>query len=323
MRTLVIAERPFHDLRSRAILEELGARLGEPVLGLVTAAERAPAGFAPVPPDPGPAWPEFGRVILAGVFRERPRLEKALRLAGAAMARGARLETRNLGVEGPAARPEPPAGLHLLDQAAPFELRDHRSALTIFAWGVSTPPVLAAYPERRGPADPALAEGLPAGPILGLALLGGPEPQKALATRGQALRALLDPFRGWPVLALPVEAADSPVAEDAVMADFLAGLLPGAARLLPALGDPAFRRRQLTPARLRGLVARCAHVVTSHDLLAALAIGAGVPVLALALAQDRRVAACLATLANQAPPGSNLVYPPPDPAPGPATSSAR
>uniref|UniRef100_UPI001F333072 hypothetical protein n=1 Tax=Falsiroseomonas oryziterrae TaxID=2911368 RepID=UPI001F333072 len=104
---------------------------------------------------------------------------------------------------------------------------------------------------------------------------------------------------------------------------FAAAWLDGAPVLLPELSDPAFRR-SLDAARLAGLVARCAHVVTNQDLVAALAIARGVPVLGLGAGPDRRIKACLATLANELPPGSALVQPTPDPdGASLASSSAR
>jgi len=130
---------------------------------------------------------------------------------------------------------------------------------------------------------------------------------------GAALRDLLAPFRGWPVVPLPAGEPGSRGDDLAGARAFAAAHLDGSPVLLPELSDPA-RRRALDVARLAGLAARCAHVVTNQDLTAALAVAAGVPVLGLALGGDRRIKSVLATLANMLPPGSALVQPPPDPA---------
>jgi hypothetical protein len=65
----------------------------------------------------------------------------------------------------------------------------------------------------------------------------------------------------------------------------------------------------MTPARLKGLVARCDLVLTNRDLLAAYAADCGVPVIGLAEGPDRRIVSCMATLANALAPGSVLLHP--------------
>jgi hypothetical protein len=248
-------------------------------------------------------------VILAGAFTARAELERALRIAARARKAGAMVETLCFAVEREAARMDAPEGIGILDTADPLDLRDHHSANTLLVWRVAAPQRIRPYPERDVTPDPALAEGLPPGRLLGLAILGGAEMQRAIAERAQALGAILAPFRGWPVLPLPVESPGAPQDDLPVTRDFAVALLPGSAVLLPELAEVGWRRRQLTPARLKGLVARCAVVIATQDLPLAYAVAAGVPAIGLALGQDRRAAACLSSLANALPAGSDLVFP--------------
>lgn len=315
MSILLLAERPLRDLRSRALLADLPRLLGATLL-VPSAAPRWPEGFAAIAPEPDPAALGIRRVLLAGAFESRAAFDAALALAARAVAAGARLDAARLTLEGGAVRPAAPPEIAVLDRAADIALRDHASAEALLVWGLAAPFRLDPYPERAIPPDPALAAALPERPILGLGLRGGALLEAALVEREAALRALFAPFAGWPVLPLPAEAPDSPAEDLAGSLAAARALLPGAPILLPELADPGCRRR-LTPAALRGLVGRCAQVVTSQDLVAAFAIAAGVPVLGIGLAPDRRIAACLATLANAAPPGSNLLYPERD------SSSAR
>lgn len=316
MRILLLAERPLRDLRSRALLAGLPEQLGARLLVRSTA-PRWPEGFEAVPPEADPAGLGLAGALLAGAFQSRRHLEEALELAARAVASGVPLAVRHLTLEGGAVRVAPPPAIAVLDGAAPLALRDHRTADALLVWRVAAPFVLDPYPERHLAADPALAAALPEGPILGLGLLGGPALEAATAERGAALRALLAPFAGWPILPLCAEAADSPAEDGAATLALARALLPESPVLLPELADPAARRRLLTPGRLKGLVARCAQVVTSHDLVGALAVGAGVTVLGIGLPGETRIGACLATLANAAPAGSNLAYPERD------SSSAR
>ena len=310
MRTLLLAERPFRNLRSRALLLDLPRRLpaaSGPIL-VATTAPQAPPGFQPVAPDADPAGLGIGRVVLAGIFGERAAWDAALAQAARAVAAGARLDVLALTVERGAARREPPAGIAVLDAAATLEARDHRTAALLLVWHAATPARIAAYPERGTAPDGSLAAQLPAGPLLGLSILGG-----ATLPPGPMpwLQPLLAGAAGWPVLPLPAEAADTPLDDLAGSHAFAAAVLPGATLLLPELANPVWRRRQVTPARLAGLVGRCALVVTNQDLVAAMAIAAGRPVIGPVLGFDRRISACLSTLANDLPPGSMLAYPPP------------
>jgi hypothetical protein len=309
MRTLLLAERPFRDLRSRALLADLPARLAaeEPLL-IPSHAPNWPPGFAAVPPDADPATLGIARVLLASSYLDRPGFDRVLATARRAVAAGARLELRRVSLDGGAVRwPTAPVDIGVLDEAAVIELRDHATADALLVWRVAPPLRLSPYPERVGPVDPALAESLPEGPLLGLSMLGGARPRAAWQAHLPALRARLAPFAGWPVLPLPAEAPDSELDDLAGSRVFVDAVLPGAPVLLPALADPHWRRRELTLARLRGLVARCRLVVTSQDLPAAMAVGLGVPVFGLTTPPELRIAACLSTLANALPAGSDLV----------------
>jgi hypothetical protein len=309
-RTLLLAQHPFRDMVSRALLEPFG-NPADPVL-LATPAPRAPPGFRPVPPDCDPAALGVTRVVLAGAFAHRAETEAALALAARAVAAGAVLEGRSLTLEAEIGQREPPSGHAVLHQARVIEVRDHHSANFLLQWRMAPLPVINPYPERAIAVDATLAARLPAGPILGLAIRGGSEMEKSWRPRLSALRALLQGAAGWPVLPLPVIGPGAPGDDWAGTLAFLEATLPGATILLPELADFAIWRRTLSPARLRGLVSRCAWVVTNRDLPAAFAVAEGVRLTGIALGSDRRIVRCMATLANALPPGSELLHPVPD-----------
>ncbi len=314
MRTLLLAEAPLRDLTSRAVLAEaLAAIKHTPPAWLATRAQQVPPGFAASPPGQVPEGTE--QVVLVGPFLDRAWLEGALATAAAALAMGARLVVHNLGLEGSAALAAAPAGAQVLEAAGQIGVRDHRTANALTLWRLAAPKVIQAYPERHLPPDPALAGGLPEGPILGLAIRGGEEMRRSWQPRLPALsRCLAAVGAGdWPVLVLPTRlpgVEDDDVPASLAIAD---AVLPGTPRLLPELAEQRIWRRRMNGATLKGLVARCRLVVTNRDLVAACAVGAGVPVLGLALGADRRIISCLATLANELPPGSALLHLPPGP----------
>lgn len=310
-RTLILAERPFRDLRSQAILATLPARLGADLL-VPTAATSVPAGFVAVPQDADPAALGVARMVLAGVFQDRAELQRALGIAARGLAAGATLEARALTLAVSAARREPPAGAPVLDAALALEARDPLTLDVLLLWRVAAPLALLAYPERDGETDTTLAVSLAGGPVLGVALLGGPDAAWLREATLPVLRARRAPFAGLPVLPLAAEFPGSTFDEAPASLAFAAAVAPDARLLLPEMAEPAWRRRHMTPARLRGLVARCACIVTGQDLIAAMAAAQGVPVIGVAPGRghERRIAACLAALANALPPGSALVYPP-------------
>ncbi|HZF75647.1 MAG TPA: hypothetical protein VE033_07435 [Acetobacteraceae bacterium] len=303
MATLLLAEDPLADPLSSALLADAAAALGPCMLA------GHPAPPAPLlAPGPAPA-----RVALAGVFLRREALEAALaeatRLAGA----GAAVLAWNLSVEGEAARAAPPAGVAVLDHAEALHIRDHRSLNVLTLWRVAARMRLRPYAERNLVADPGLALMLPRGPVLGFCMRGGQEIRLSWRARIPAIRRILAPHAGWPVLPLPVAPPiEGSTSDDAAgTRDALAAILPEARLALPEMLDPAWWRQAVTPARLAGLVGACGAVASQRDLPAALAIAAGVPVQGIALGADRRIISCMATLANELPPGSALHYPAP------------
>jgi hypothetical protein len=310
-RTLILAERPFRDIRSQAILATLPARLGTaaPLL-LATGATSVPAGFEAAPLDPDPGALGVTRMVLAGIFHDRAELQRALATALRGLATGATLEALSLSLAVSAARREPPEGAAALDHALLLEAREHLTLDILTQWRVAAPLGLVPYPERHGTPDPALAATLPAGPILGLSMIGGVEPRRLRDANLDRLRACLAPFAGWPILPLPVEHPGTVFDDGPATLDFAATVLPDAPVLLPEMADTGWRRRSLTPATLRGLVARCATVVASQDLPAAMAIAHGIPVIGIApgMTHERRIASCVTTLANDLPAGSALVW---------------
>ena len=311
MRTLILAERPFRDLRSRAWLLDLPRRYADagPLLVAMPHAG-APTGFTAVDQDPDPAALGVQRVVIAGAFQEAAQIERAFATASRAVQAGARLETAAFSVARACALRDPPVGAEVLDAATSLEMRDWFSADRMMLWRIAVTPHLRPYPEAALAADDSLAALLPPGPLLGLAVMDGAAMRRDWMAMLPALAERLAPFAGIPVLPLPSEHMELPSDDYAGSLAFAAAALPGTPILLPQLADRVWRRRELSPARLKGLVARCALVVTNQDIPAAFATAAGLPVLGLALGGDRRIVVCLSQLANRLAPGSALLYPP-------------
>jgi hypothetical protein len=300
--TLLVTEAPFRGLLSRAIIEAtLPALRPGPILLPAIDTSQASQGFQPLGALPAGVQ----EVVLTGVFLDRAWLETALSIATAAVAAGLRLRVHNLGLEARALGVAP-REVGVLEKAGALGLRDHRSANALTLWRVAAQMRVLHYPERHVAADATLAAMLPAGRILGLALRG--QPGMADRARLPAILQRLTTGGAWSVLPLPIAGPGTPDDETATTRAVAAALLPEAPLLLPELSEPAFWQREVTPARLKGLVARCDLVLTNRDLPAAYAAGSGVPVIGLADGSDRRIVTCLATLANDLAPGSALLH---------------
>jgi hypothetical protein len=310
-RTLILAEQPFRDIRSQAILAALLPRLGcdaRPLLA--TGDKEVPSDFEPVPLDLDPTAVGVTRMVLAGIFHDREELQRLLAIASRGLAAGATLEARSLSLAFREARRSPPEGVVLLDRAQLLEVREHLTMDTLIRWSVAAPLRLVPYPERTGDSDFTLALKLPAGPILGLSMIGGLDSNLQVEAYLDPLRRILAPFSGWPILPLPLEHLGSNHDDGRATMEFAARVLPDSPKLLPEMADAQWRRDNLTPSRLRGMVARCDWLVTRQDLPAAMAIALGIPVIGIVLGrtEERRIASCLSTLANDLPHRSRLVW---------------
>jgi hypothetical protein len=265
------------------------------------------------PAGADPAAQGVTRAIVTGRVPDANNLAALLARAAAVQAAGGQVALRNLSLESGAigeARPELIAELRRLAGTSRIAARDHRTAEVLTRWRMQAPPRLLAYPEAGLAPDPALAQLLPAGEApVGLSMRGSAEVRAIWRRLGDRLRAALAPLAGRPVLPLlPHQPWNGSKEDDAAgIRDFAQEFLPGSPLLLPEAMEHGWWRKQMTAARLKGLVARCGVVVTQRDLPAAFATACGVPVLGVWLHGDRRVADCLATLADRLAPGSSWI----------------
>ncbi len=230
-----------------------------------------------------------------------------------AMAWGAEIHLHNLGVE------RIKHDLGWLDDRArgviaglsSFTVRDYVSFEMVAEAGLGRMPRVTFYPEADIPAEDDLAARLlPRGrPLLGVSVIPGPLMQACLRHDAARVRALLAPFAGHAVVPVVSTVHADSAAEDDVAgcAAFLQAFLPDAPVAAPALLDRDHWRALLTPARLKGLIARCDALVTQRKHNAIHAIGAGVRVVGLHPIEDDSLRRTFVALAHRLPPGSRCV----------------
>jgi hypothetical protein len=195
--------------------------------------------------------------------------------------------------------------------AASFTVRDYVSFEMAAEAGLGRMPGITFYPETDIQADPALAEALlpRGGKLLGLSIIPLGLMRDCLRHDAARVHALLAPFAGHAVvpIASTVHRAQDDEDDIAGVTAFLADFLPGAEIAAPILLDRAHWRAELTPARLKGLIARCDVLVTQRKHNAIHAIGSGVRVLGLHPMEDDSLRRTFVALSHRLPPGSRCI----------------
>jgi hypothetical protein len=231
-----------------------------------------------------------------------------------AAARGAEIHLHNLGLAwlrhdlgwlDAAAR-------RVIAGAASFTVRDFLGVERAAEAGLGRLPRITHFPEADLPADPTLAEALlphHGRRLLGVSIIPLPAMRAALTREAERIRALLDEFRDHAVVPIV-----STLHVDSAAEDDLAGFLlfrdrflPDAPIAAPALLDRAAWRREMTPGRLKGLIARCAALVSQRKHNCIHAIGAGVRVIGLGPLEDNSLRRTFIAMAHRLPPGSRCI----------------
>lgn len=256
-----------------------------------------------------------GRVVFGGGMFGVPDAFRAwMPWLARAEAEGAEIHLHNLGIAWH------PAKVEWLDSTArgviarlgSFTVRDYASVERVARIGFGRMPRITFFPETDIPAEPDLAASLlprDGRRLLGLSIIPTQEMRDCLAQDAARVRALLAGFADHAVVPIiSTVHVDSAAEDDMVgVGDFLRDFLPDAEIAAPLLLDRAHWQAALTPARLKGLVARLDTLITQRKHNAIHAIGSGVRVIGLHPMVDNSLRRTFVTLAHRLPPGSRCV----------------
>jgi hypothetical protein len=199
----------------------------------------------------------------------------------------------------------------VIARAAGFSVRDYVSFEMIAEAGLGRMPRITFYPEADIPAAFDLADALlPRGvKLLGLSVIPLPLMRDCLLHDVPRVRALLAEFADHVVVpVISTLHAEAPEEDDMEGVRFLRHHLWPQSRLAaPELLDPGFWRAEMTPARLKGIIARCDALVTQRKHNAIHAIGAGVRAIGLHPLEDDSLRRTFVALSHRLPPGSRCV----------------
>lgn len=195
--------------------------------------------------------------------------------------------------------------------AATCTVRDYISFEMVAEAGLGRMPGITFYPEADIPAEHDLAEALlPRGRrLLGISIISNTLMGRCLVHDAARVEAMLAEFAGHAVVPI-VSTVHADTAEEDDMAglsDLLERFLPRAEIAAPALLDRAHWRAELTPARLKGLIARLDVLVTQRKHNAVHAVGAGTRVIGLHPLVDDSLRRSFVALSHRMPPGSRCI----------------
>lgn len=199
----------------------------------------------------------------------------------------------------------------LIARLASFTVRDYLGVERIAEAGFPRLPRISFFPEADILPDFSLADRLlPRGPkLLGLSIIPMPNMRACLAQEAGLVRQVLAEFADHQIVPIVSTVHVDSAAEDdmAGCLDFIRDFLPQATIAAPALLDRAFWHAELTPRRLKGLVARLDVLMTQRKHNAIHAIGAGVRVIGLHPLEDNSLRRTFVGMEHRLPPGSRCL----------------
>jgi hypothetical protein len=199
----------------------------------------------------------------------------------------------------------------LIARLASFTVRDYLSVERVAEAGFGRLPRVTFFPEAEIEPDFSLADRvLPREPkLLGVSIIPQPLMRACLRHDAAMVHALMAEFADHAIVPIVSTVhVDAPDEDDAAgCADFLRDFLPNNVIAAPVLLDRAHWRAELTPRRLKGLIARCDTLLTHRKHNAIHGIGAGVRVLGLHPMHDNSLRRTFVALTHRLPPGSRCV----------------
>jgi hypothetical protein len=267
-------------------------------------------GFAPWEPAcPPPTFRvDFDRLVIGGGgILNGPPGHDYMSWVVAAQNSGAKTHVHNVGASGPDdpswISPEIAAAFEKLDSVS---VRDEDSLAKFRRWGVKREISLSGFPETYLEPDFALADRLPEGPILGVSVNHGGAFYAMVNANREKIAAALEEFRGMPILPIisTVHRFSSQENDIEGFRRFAEMFFPGAQILLPETLDEAWWHKNVSPERLKGLIARCSTLVSRRKHNCLHAIAAGTRVIGLSRKDDYGVQSVFDVLADRLPPGS-------------------
>lgn len=254
------------------------------------------------------------RLVLGGGMVGTPQILRAyLPLLDRAARDGIEIHLHNLGVARLTAdlawRSQ--AARRAIAQAATFTVRDYLSFEMMVEADIGRLPRITFFPEADMPADSTLADALlPSGrKLLGLSIIPTSAMQAAMRQDSERIRDLLSEFADHAIVPVvsTMHVLDDHETDMAGCIAFIRRFLPRAEVVAPELLDRAHWHAHLTPARLKGLIARCDALLTQRKQNAIHAIGAGVRVIGLHPLADDSLRRAFIALSHRLPPGSRCV----------------
>jgi hypothetical protein len=199
----------------------------------------------------------------------------------------------------------------VIEDAAIFTVRDYVSVERWAKAGISRMPYVTHFPEADIAPEFSLADALlPRGQrLLGVSIIPTPMMRACLRHEAATVHALMEEFSDHAIVPIVSTVHLSTPDEDdtAGCIEFLRDFLPKNPIAAPILLDREFWRAELTPQRLKGLIARCDTLLTHRKHNAVHGIGANVRVIGLHPWADGSLRRTFIALSDRLPHGSRCI----------------
>ncbi|MGV6875757.1 polysaccharide pyruvyl transferase family protein [Pseudochelatococcus sp. B33] len=237
-------------------------------------------------------------------------LPKFMTFMNDALAWGAQCHIYNIGVANLNTSWITPEIRRAAQALASFSVRDFTSQRIVNRWKLDLPVevTLTRYPERFHPMDDSVDFGLPAGPKLGISLTNQATMARAADENAPLIRDFLKPYEDYALVPVVSTIHQYEKAEDdaAAFSSFVSRLGLRQKVVLPQTLDPSWWLEEMSPGRLKALIAELDVLVSQRKHNCVHAFGAGTVAIGLYPGQDDSLPRLFNTVSQETPTGSRL-----------------
>lgn len=237
-------------------------------------------------------------------------LPKFMTFMNDALAWDARCHIYNIGVANLNASWITPEIRRTAQALASFSVRDHTSLRIVSRWNLDLPVevALTRYPERFHPMDEDVDFGLPPGPRLGISLTNQATMARAVDENLPLIQDFLRPYEEHVIVPVVSTIHQYEKTEDdaAAFSAFVSRLGLRQKIALPQTLDPSWWIEEMSPGRLKALIAQLDLLISQRKHNCVHAFGAGTAAIGLYPGQDDSLPRLFNTVSHETPAGSRL-----------------
>ena len=190
-----------------------------------------------------------------------------------------------------------------------FSVRDKESFDRIKKWGVKRNIERTYFPEKNIAKDMSLANALPDGDILGISIINADYFFDAVKRNKNKVQETVDRYKGMKILPVisTVHMFEERENDIKGFEKFKSLFLKDFEIIMPEILDKDWWYKNMTPARLKGLISKCKVLISRRKHNCVHAISCGVKTIGLSRDHDRGVFSAFDSLKDILPSGSEMI----------------